>query len=60
MGTIVYAGIFRPMFYRDNEFSYQNYTVDIPKDITKGEAQLNVAHFPLLGVHYPKLCSGTY
>jgi hypothetical protein len=33
--------------------AYQNFTVNVPSDIAKGKAQINVLHFSLLGVRKP-------
>ncbi|KAF5348969.1 hypothetical protein D9758_014216 [Tetrapyrgos nigripes] len=48
MGTILYNGDFNPQF--GNEIQpHMNVTVQIPADTPKGSAQLNFAHFFLLG-----------
>ncbi|THU95207.1 hypothetical protein K435DRAFT_798290 [Dendrothele bispora CBS 962.96] len=48
MGQVLYNGDFNPQF--GNEFQpHQNITVQIPADFPKGPAQLNFAHFFLLG-----------
>ncbi|THU95700.1 hypothetical protein K435DRAFT_839360 [Dendrothele bispora CBS 962.96] len=48
MGTVLYNGDFDPQFGDENQ-PHQNFTIEIPSDFTKGSAQLNFAHFYLLG-----------
>ncbi|THV04040.1 hypothetical protein K435DRAFT_571254, partial [Dendrothele bispora CBS 962.96] len=48
MGQILYNGDFNPQFGNESQ-PHQNITVQIPSDIPKGPAQLNFAHFFLLG-----------
>ncbi|KIL55566.1 hypothetical protein M378DRAFT_17828 [Amanita muscaria Koide BX008] len=40
---------------------YQNFSVTIPASWAKGAAQLNVAHFTLIGVrHFLEIANATY
>jgi len=50
MGTILYNGPFSPQFHETGPPPYQNFSVTVPADFTKGEAQINVAHATLIGV----------
>ncbi|KAM6493943.1 hypothetical protein JOM56_010304 [Amanita muscaria] len=53
MGAILYNGPYNPQFQKPNlpPFQpYQNFSVAIPASWTKGAAQLNVAHFTLIGL----------
>jgi len=50
MGSILYNGPFDPQIPSPTEPPSQNITVDIPSDIPQGEAQLNFAHFFMIGV----------
>ncbi|KIL61388.1 hypothetical protein M378DRAFT_167036, partial [Amanita muscaria Koide BX008] len=47
MGDILYNGPYNPQFQQLQP--YQNFSVAIPASWTKGAAQLNVAHFTLIG-----------
>ncbi|EAW10840.1 uncharacterized protein ACLA_053140 [Aspergillus clavatus NRRL 1] len=49
MGTILYAGPFKPEYHEYTGPPYQNYTVVIPESMEKGDAHLNIAHFSLVG-----------
>jgi hypothetical protein len=51
MGTILFNGSFTPQFDTpaDGLPPHQNFTVTVPAGIT-GKAQLNLAHFALVGV----------
>ncbi|KIL61849.1 hypothetical protein M378DRAFT_1056815 [Amanita muscaria Koide BX008] len=52
MGDILHNGPYNPQFQQPNlpPFQpYQNFTVAIPASWAKGAAQLNVAHFTLIG-----------
>ncbi|KAF8218118.1 hypothetical protein K438DRAFT_1952957 [Mycena galopus ATCC 62051] len=59
MGTILYNGPFDPEFHTDvtpGKPPYQNFTVTIPSSAPAGAAQLNLAHFSLVGASlYPFL-----
>ncbi|KAK7444839.1 hypothetical protein VKT23_015157 [Stygiomarasmius scandens] len=48
IGRILYNGDFNPQFGNASQ-PHQNITVQIPSDTPKGAAQLNFAHFFLLG-----------
>ncbi|KAF5334823.1 hypothetical protein D9758_018072 [Tetrapyrgos nigripes] len=48
MGKILYNGDFNPQRGNENQ-PHMNVTVQIPADTPKGTAQLNFAHFYLLG-----------
>ncbi|KIL61390.1 hypothetical protein M378DRAFT_51915, partial [Amanita muscaria Koide BX008] len=53
MGNILYNGPYNPQFQQPNlppRPPYQNFSVAIPASWTKGAAQLNVAHFTLIGL----------
>lgn len=50
MGTVLYQGGFDPEFHNGVQPPYQNFTVEIPDDIS-GLAVLGVAHFSLVGVN---------
>ncbi|KAF5345160.1 hypothetical protein D9758_009644 [Tetrapyrgos nigripes] len=54
LGTLLYNGRFTPQYDEDQAATgqyqpHQNITVQIPGDFTKGTAQINFAHFFLLG-----------
>ncbi|KAF7304334.1 hypothetical protein HMN09_00835200 [Mycena chlorophos] len=52
MGTALYNGPFDPQYQDDGaspNYPHQNFTVTIPANTEKGQAQLNVAHFALVG-----------
>ncbi|KAJ7202018.1 hypothetical protein GGX14DRAFT_463557 [Mycena pura] len=52
MGTILFNGPYDPEFHTDvtpSKPPYQNFTVTIPASAPKGPAQLNLAHFALVG-----------
>ncbi|KAG5637398.1 hypothetical protein H0H81_004706 [Sphagnurus paluster] len=53
MGTVLYNGPYKPQ-YQNGAPTYkpphQNFTVVIPSTAAKGKAQLNFAHFVLIGV----------
>ncbi|KAF8628184.1 hypothetical protein AX15_004050 [Amanita polypyramis BW_CC] len=58
LGLTLYNGSFNPQFHTDvtpGAPPYQNFTVTIPTSFTKGAAQLNIAHFTLVGVRNPSL-----
>ncbi|CRG90985.1 [NU+] prion formation protein 1 [Talaromyces islandicus] len=48
MGTVLYQGGFDPEFHNGVQPPYQNFTVEIPNEIS-GLAMLGVAHFSLVG-----------
>lgn len=54
LGTVLYDGPFDPQFTTEPGTSslppHENFTLTIPSTFTKGQAQLGVAHFFLLGV----------
>lgn len=50
MGTILYHGGFKPVYHESSAPPYENFTIKIPSDIKKGDAQINIAHFSLVGV----------
>ncbi|KAF8218124.1 hypothetical protein K438DRAFT_1796340 [Mycena galopus ATCC 62051] len=52
MGAILYNGPYAPEFHTDvtpGKPPYQNFTVTIPSSAPAGVAQLNLAHFSLVG-----------
>ncbi|KAF5361140.1 hypothetical protein D9758_009035 [Tetrapyrgos nigripes] len=54
LGTLLYNGIFNPQYdakpFETGQYQpHQEITVQIPEDFTKGDAQINFAHFFLLG-----------
>ncbi|KAJ7598972.1 hypothetical protein C8J56DRAFT_769687 [Mycena floridula] len=52
MGTVLYNGPYAPIFQPNQTVAkppHQNFTVTIPTSATVGKAQLNLAHFLLLG-----------
>ncbi|KAJ5584280.1 uncharacterized protein N7459_004080 [Penicillium hispanicum] len=56
MGTLLFNGTFEPAFHEAGPPPYQNYSVTIPSDFTKGAAQINVAHATLVGaLLYPMI-----
>lgn len=50
MGTILYHGDFKPVYHESSAPPYENFTVKIPSEIGNGKAQINIAHFALVGV----------
>lgn len=50
MGTILYHGDFKPVYHESSAPPYENFTVTIPSSIKDGKAQINIAHFALVGV----------
>ncbi|KAF8737482.1 hypothetical protein AX14_012781 [Amanita brunnescens Koide BX004] len=50
LGDVVYKGPYTPFLYSNIIPEYQNFTVSIPSGFPAGPAQLNVAHFSLVGV----------
>ncbi|CAI7601224.1 unnamed protein product [Penicillium pancosmium] len=56
MGTILYHGDFKPVYHESSAPPYENFTVTIPSSIKGGKAQINIAHFALVGAgNYPYL-----
>ncbi|KAJ7202019.1 hypothetical protein GGX14DRAFT_156330 [Mycena pura] len=47
--TILYNGPFKPAFHNDGKEPSQNFTFTIPATAPTGPAQLNLAHFQLMG-----------
>lgn len=47
--TVLYSGDFKPVYHESGSPPYQNYTVKIPSDLKHGKAQINVAHFSIMG-----------
>ncbi|KAF7304346.1 hypothetical protein HMN09_00836500 [Mycena chlorophos] len=54
MGSILYSGPFNPQYQTNAQGlpPHQNFTVTIPATIAKGPAQLNLAHFSLVGAGF--------
>ncbi|CAL5866320.1 uncharacterized protein PFLUO_LOCUS527 [Penicillium psychrofluorescens] len=53
LGTLLYTGPFNPEFHKTGGSEpYQNFTVTIPKSVTAGKAQINVAHAYLVGAGF--------
>jgi hypothetical protein len=50
LGDVVYSGPYTPIAYSNVEPEYQNFTVSVPNGFPVGPAQLNIAHFYLVGV----------
>ena len=50
LGDVVYSGPYTPIPYSNVQPEYQNFTVSVPNGFPAGPAQLNVAHFYLVGV----------
>ena len=48
LGTILFNGPFNPRI--NGRFFSENFTVTVPSDIQKGDAQINFARFFLSGV----------
>ncbi len=46
----MYEGPYKPKYYQQYKPSHENFTVAVPPGFPKGLAQLNVAHFSLVGV----------
>ncbi|KAI0372903.1 hypothetical protein BV20DRAFT_963334 [Pilatotrama ljubarskyi] len=49
LGTVLYAGDFTPQPRPNSTHLFQNYTVQVPSTMERGQALLNVAHFYLGG-----------
>ncbi|KAJ5744908.1 hypothetical protein N7533_009778 [Penicillium manginii] len=49
LGNVLYKGIFEPELHERNLPAYQNVTVTVPAQSTKGYARINVAHAGLVG-----------
>lgn len=50
LGDVLYSGPYTPIPYSNVEPEYQNFTVSVPNGFPAGPAQLNIAHFYLVGV----------
>jgi len=63
MGTILYNDNYNPQLDEDRQHGehqpHQNFALTIPEDTPKGSAQLNFAHFYLLGVSFIQWFSET-
>lgn len=46
----MYQGPYKPKYYQEYKPPHENFTVTVPPGFPKGHAQLNVAHFALVGV----------
>ncbi|KAJ5565507.1 hypothetical protein N7513_001749 [Penicillium frequentans] len=56
MGSIVYNGLFNPIYHETYLPPYQNFTITVPFAFTAGQAQINIAYATLLGAGpYPDL-----
>ncbi|KAJ5655104.1 hypothetical protein N7490_002107 [Penicillium lividum] len=56
MGSILYNGLFDPVYHEAYLPPYQNFTVTVPLSFAAGQAQINVAHATLIGAGpYPDL-----
>ncbi|KAF8688703.1 hypothetical protein AX14_013763 [Amanita brunnescens Koide BX004] len=56
LGYVMYQGPYKPMYHQPEYPPHENFTVTIPSGFQKGPAQLNVAHFALVGAGpYPWL-----
>ncbi|KAJ5923597.1 hypothetical protein N7454_008842 [Penicillium verhagenii] len=56
MGSIVYNGLFNPVYHEAYLPPYENFTVTVPSSFAAGQAQVNVAHATLVGAGpYPDL-----
>ncbi|KAJ5090205.1 hypothetical protein N7532_008889 [Penicillium argentinense] len=56
MGNILYHGDFKPSYHESSAPPYENFTVKVPSSLKNGKAQINVAHFALVGAsNYPFL-----
>ncbi|KAJ5272714.1 hypothetical protein N7478_007839 [Penicillium angulare] len=49
LGTVVYSGSFTPEYHESPLPPYENFTVKVPSSFAQGKAQVNVAHFALVG-----------
>ncbi|KAF8336754.1 hypothetical protein F5887DRAFT_986365 [Amanita rubescens] len=49
LGYIMYQGPYKPIYYQEYKPPHENFTVAVPHGFPKGHAQLNVAHFALVG-----------
>ena len=56
LGTTLYVGPYNPQYptppYYGNYGIQQNFTVDIPQELSGQKAVLSVVHFALLGVSF--------
>lgn len=50
LGSVLYYGPYAPELYGGRTPEYENFTVSLPSGFPLGAAQINVAHFSLLGV----------
>ncbi|KAF8336749.1 hypothetical protein F5887DRAFT_565748 [Amanita rubescens] len=50
LGDVLYYGPYTPELYNGRTPEYENFTVSLPSGFPLGAAQINVAHFSLLGV----------
>ena len=50
LGYVMYQGPYKPIYYQSYDPPHENFTVTIPSGFPKGPAQLNIAHFALVGV----------
>lgn len=50
LGTVLYNGLFDPVYHETSLPPYENFTVKVPTDLKKGKAQINIAHATLIGV----------
>jgi len=56
LGYTMYEGPYKPKYYQQYKPPHENFTVAVPLGFPKGCAQLNVAHFSLVGAGpYPWL-----
>jgi hypothetical protein len=46
MGTILYNGLFDPVYHETYLPPYQNFTVTVPLSFAADQAQIKVAHAP--------------
>jgi len=50
LGSVLYYGPYTPELYGGRTPEYENFTVSLPSGFSLGAAQINVAHFSLLGL----------
>ncbi|KAL4807460.1 hypothetical protein BDV18DRAFT_135397 [Aspergillus unguis] len=49
LGTLLYNGSYTPQYHEWNKQPYENFTVTVPETTPKGNGQIGVAHFALVG-----------
>ncbi|KAF8737491.1 hypothetical protein AX14_012788 [Amanita brunnescens Koide BX004] len=50
LGDVLYQGPYTPKLVNGRTPAYQNFSVSVPSAYPQGAAQLNVAHFSLVGL----------